>query len=86
MNERLDRLRASEAEREAKEQEQTAKLKAKQDKLRAQCAQQKNRLSNFQNHLMYTINDDGSHRFYEKEEVQQKIAEIKTWIAENCSN
>lgn len=86
VNERLDRLRTSEAEREAKEREQEEKLQAKLKKQRAACARQKDRLNSFRNYVMYTLEDDGSRRYYENEEKKQKIAEISKWIAENCKD
>ena len=84
MNERLDRLRASEAEVTAREQAQAAKTAEKKEKLRKQCAQQKYRAMQFQTMAAYHLDDNGNRVFYSKQEVEQKIAEIQTWIEKNC--
>lgn len=84
INERLDRLRTSEAERTAKEQKEQQKLQAKRDKLNAQCDRQKKRLDNFRNYRMYKLDNNGDRVYYEKEEVADKIGEISEWISKNC--
>ena len=85
INERLDRLRTSEAERTAKEQKEQQKLQAKRDKLNAQCDRERKRLDRFRNYRMYRLDNNGERVYYNKEEVAEKISEISEWISKNCS-
>jgi len=86
INERLDRLRTSEAERTAKEQKELQNAQAKRAKLNEKCDDERRRLDRFRHYRMYKLDENGDRVFYNQEEVAQKITEISEWIGKNCKN
>lgn len=83
INDRLKRLRQSEGETQAVEDEARRQKQTQADQLSSQCARDKHRLGRL-NGLVYRVNEKGERVYMTDAEILQTRAKLQKWLDENC--
>lgn len=83
INDRVKRLRQSESEVQAIEDNARRQKKDQADQLSKQCVNNKHRLSRL-NGLVYRLNDKGERVYMTDDEILQTRAKVQKWLDDNC--
>ncbi|MBQ0755310.1 MAG: DUF4124 domain-containing protein [Gammaproteobacteria bacterium] len=83
INDRVKRLRQSEGETQAIEDESRAEQKAQADKTNSLCTRYKHKLTTLTGPI-YRLNQDGERVFMTDDEILKNKAKLQRWIDQNC--
>lgn len=87
LNRQRDLLnRYEDQDKQSQKNRQQAQIdKDKKEKLSTVCLQAKDKLSNFERGLIYTLDDQGQRVYYSEEQRTQRIESFRKTIKKNCS-